>query len=507
MQTARKGLLNIICSFLGQIIIIAIGIIVPRLVVVSYGSEVNGLLTSVTQIFTCFSLFEAGIGAASLQALYAPVVNNDREKIQGIIVATHKFYIKTGILYAVSVILLALFYPFFVKVDISYWTVVGIILFGGLGNCINFLYQGKYRILMEAQGYLFVSTNITTLINVITSLTKVALLMLGYSVLAVQFSCFCINILQMIIYSFFVRKHYSWIEFNTSPDLAAISQKGATLIHQISGIIFYNTDTIFLTLILQNLRVVSVYTMYNNIIQMVNTMLVQIVNGFNFRLGQIFNTDMKKYNKLHHIVEIVSLGSMFSAMTVVYICILPFMRLYTLGVKDVNYINKYYPLFFVLVPIMSYGRNIGNNVVNFAGHFQQTQWKAVLETVLNIVISIAMIRRFGIIGALLGSIIASAYRTVDIILYSYRYLLDGKPWRTIKRWLVCFTIFIIIVINVDENMPIIDSYLKVIFLGGISFILVALVYFSALFMTNRQELHLIYDMLSKYKNNKKNSFL
>ena len=84
------------------------------------------------------------------------------------------------------------------------------------------------------------------------------------------------------------------------------------LIHQISGIIFYNTDTIFLTLILQNLKVVSVYTMYNNIIQMVNTMLVQLVNGFNFRLGQIFNTDKKEYNRLHHIMEVISLGSMFS---------------------------------------------------------------------------------------------------------------------------------------------------------------------------------------------------
>ena len=90
-------------------------------------------------------------------------------------------------------------------------------------------------------------------------------------------------------------------------------------------------------------------------------------------------------------MEIVSLGSLFSVMTVVYICILPFMRLYTVGVDDINYINGLYPIFFVLVPIMSYGRNIGVNVINYAGHFKQTQWRAVIETGLNIVISIAMI--------------------------------------------------------------------------------------------------------------------
>ena len=109
--------------------------------------------------------------------------------------------------------------------------------------------------------------------------------------------------------------------------------------------------------------------------------------------------------------------------------------------EDVNYIDKLYPVFFVLVPIMSYGRNIGNNVVNFAGHFRQTQWRAVTETVLNIVISVVLIWKVGIIGALLGSIIASAYRTVDIIFYAYKHLLEGKPWLTLKRWLVCFIIF------------------------------------------------------------------
>ena len=302
----------------------------------------------------------------------------------------------------------------------------------------------------------------------------------------------------MLIYSFFIKKHYSWLDFNTAPNLEAISQKGATLIHQISGIIFYNTDTIFLTLILQNLKVVSVYTMYNNIIQMVNTMLVQLVNGFNFRLGQIFNTDKKEYNRLHHIMEVISLGSMFSVMTVVYICILPFMRLYTSGVEDVNYIDKLYPVFFVLVPIMSYGRNIGNNVVNFAGHFRQTQWRAVTETVLNIVISVVLIWKVGIIGALLGSIIASAYRTVDIIFYAYKHLLEGKPWLTLKRWLVCFIIFAVIVCTVNQNMLFADSYLKVVLLGGVSLIICICIYFAGLFITNKEEAKAIINMAKNY---------
>ena len=67
MQAAKKGVLNVFYGIIGQLITIALGIVIPRLVLISYGSEVNGLLNSVTQIFAYFSLLEAGVGVASLQ--------------------------------------------------------------------------------------------------------------------------------------------------------------------------------------------------------------------------------------------------------------------------------------------------------------------------------------------------------------------------------------------------------------------------------------------------------
>lgn len=53
---------NIITGFGGQLIAIALGLMVPRLFITSYGSDVNGLLSTITQIFTYMALLEAGIG-------------------------------------------------------------------------------------------------------------------------------------------------------------------------------------------------------------------------------------------------------------------------------------------------------------------------------------------------------------------------------------------------------------------------------------------------------------
>ena len=464
-NAAKNGTINVICGLLGQIITIVLGIVIPRLVLVSYGSEVNGLLNSVTQIFTYFGLLEAGVGVASLQALYAPVATNDRTQIQRVLAATHHFYMKAGTIYILAVVILAFVYPFFVETELAYGLIVGIILFGGLGNCINFLYQGKYKILMQADGHLHVSTNITTIFNVLTSLAKVALLLMGFNVLAVQFSFFVVNILQMLMYLVYVRKHYAWIDLKVEPDNVAIEQKGSTLIHQISGLIFNSTDVVLLTVMTRDLKVVSIYTMYKMVITMATTLIQQIEAGFNFKLGQMYNTDRKQYMVLHHIFEIVYMIMVFAVMTAIYVMIVPFMRLYTAGITDVNYINKWYPLYFVITPLLTYGRTAASDVINFAGHFKQTQNRAIAESVINIVTSIIGIWKFGIFGALLGTFLASFYRTNDIILYVYKHLLKDNPWKTYKRWISCFVIFVLVVVFVNVDNPIYSNYGMVI-LGG-----------------------------------------
>lgn len=498
MQDAKKGILNVIYGFLGQVVIICLGIVIPRLVLVRYGSEVNGLLNSVTQIFTCFSLLEAGVGIASLQALYAPVANGDREKIQGIMAATHRFYRKTGILYALAVAILAFAYPFIVDSDIPYWTIVGIIMFGGLANCINFFYQGKYKILMQAEGYNYISINITTLVNVLTSLAKVVLLLLGYNVLAVQFSFFVINLLQMAVYGIYIHKRYAWIDLKAEPDEKAISQKNATLVHQVSSLIFSNTDALLLTLITRDLKIVSIYTMYNMVIAMATNMIQQVEGGFGFMLGQRYNTDRENYFVLHHIFEILYLVLVFAVMTTIYVFLLPFMRLYTAEINDASYIHTIYPLLFVLTPLLTYGRTAANNIINYAGHFRQTQWRAILESAINIAVSVVGIWKLGIPGALLGTIAASLYRTNDIILYAYKYLIHDKPWRTYMRWLASFAVFGIVVFCIPVDMPYFDSYLKLIAGGCVFGVGSVLVYTLVQTAINPREMKTAFALIRDY---------
>ena len=76
----RKSFLNITIGIGSQILAIALGIVIPRLFLKSFGSEMNGFLNSITQIFAYFSLLEAGVGAATLQALYGPLASKERNQ-------------------------------------------------------------------------------------------------------------------------------------------------------------------------------------------------------------------------------------------------------------------------------------------------------------------------------------------------------------------------------------------------------------------------------------------
>ena len=276
MQAKQKSIINIASGLFGQLMTIACGVLIPRLVMVSYGSEINGLLNSISQIFVYFGLFEAGVGTASVQALYAPVAKNNRDDIQGILAATKKFYFKIGILYFTAVVLLATFYPFLLHTSIPYSKIFLIIFFGGAGNCLCFFYQDKYTVLMSAEGKNYVYTNVTTFITTLTSIAKVILLLMGYNVLAVQFSYFVICFFQVFVYSIYLRKNYSWIDWSAKPNNKAIEQKNSTLVHQIASVVFYNTDPLILTSITHDLKIVSVYTIYNMVTSMVTALVQQL---------------------------------------------------------------------------------------------------------------------------------------------------------------------------------------------------------------------------------------
>ena len=95
---------------------IIVGFIIPQMLIRTYGSQTNGLVTSLTQLVTYINLVEAGISAAAVFALYGPLAKNDMHGVSIIVSSAKRFYYKSGALFVAGSVVLAVAYPIFVSV-------------------------------------------------------------------------------------------------------------------------------------------------------------------------------------------------------------------------------------------------------------------------------------------------------------------------------------------------------------------------------------------------------
>lgn len=506
-MTDSRGIKNAGFGILAQIITFAVGIVIPRLVLVNLGSEANGLLSSVGNILTYMSLLEAGVGTATLQALYKPCATKDRDSANSIMAATDYFYRRTGTIYLFIVLALSVGYTFAVRTEMSRLDVFAVVLLSGLSGVISYFFQGKFKIFLSAEGRNYVNTNIVTIIHVVGSIAKAVLLYTGFGVVAVQISAFALNLVQMTVYTLYMKRHYPWLNVRVKPDLDAISQRNAVLVHQISGLIFSNTDVLLLT-VFAGLKQVSVYSMYAMIYGMVKSLAVVLYNSYTYALGQSYNTDRQRFYRMFDAFEVATMMVTFSLYCICRVLMNPFLELYTAGVNDIRYVDPYLPWLFAVFYLLHNGRTSSGTVIEIAQHFSQTRWRSILESSINLTVSVICVNRFGIYGVLMGTIAALLYRTNDMIIYASR-ILGRSCWITYRRWLLNLALFFALSFALDQISLPAANYLQLLLTAVVVSIAVIGVFVGVNALAERESARYVFNigknMLNSFKGRFKRS--
>lgn len=203
----KRGFRNIFYGLLNLILTSAIALLIPRLVISNYGSEVNGLILSVTQVFAYFSLLEASVGLASIQALYKPISIDDRISVNKILSASNNYFKKSSLYYLISIVILSMIYTNFVNAEVSKTTIVMIIIITGLSGLVSFFFQNKYKILLEAEGKSYVFINLMTLTQLLNNVSRIVLLRFNFSIVSVQSIFLVVSILQSLGLIIYMKKN------------------------------------------------------------------------------------------------------------------------------------------------------------------------------------------------------------------------------------------------------------------------------------------------------------
>lgn len=482
----KKGIINVVIGVLGQLVILALGVLVPRFVLQSYGDEANGLINAIGQIFTYLALIEAGVGQAALQELYGPIVRGDYKKTNEIMSETHKMFRRLTNYYIAFVFVTAVIYPLFVHVSDSknicffgstYWAIFAIILIQGLSNAVTFYVISTIRQLLIADGYNFIIVNITTLIKVLTSVLRIVLINLKINLVLLQVVYLVLAIVEVLIYKAIIRKKYPWLKLDKVSNTEALNQRNAFVVHEICNVIFSSTDVLVLS-IFCDLKVASIYAIYNLVFSAINTLINQVHSGCFYILGQTYNKDEKKYIKVHDIYDTYYIAFVFAMISTVYMCILPFVRLYTDGVTNINYIDEWLPFLFCLIQLLSCCRITSSNLIKIAGHAKQTVLRAITEAVINLGVSLLLVQYIGIYGVLLGTVFALLYRTNDMIVYANVRILKRKPLITYQTIITNCVIFVCIMAIQRVLQLKIDTFMNLFLFAGFFCLGVMVVYFG-----------------------------
>lgn len=460
MTNRKKSIRNLLSAAIGQLIAIAIGFMLPRLYIINFGSEVNGLLNLVNQILMYLSLFEAGVGAVTLQALYGPVARGEQSSINGILSATHRYYKRAGIIYLGALTAVSAVYPLVVKGDIGYITVFLVLFLSGLPSAVSFHAQAKYVLLLKAEGKNYIITNLAALITALVGLAKAALILMGYNVLAVVFVSFLIHLIQAVYITRYIKKHYHSLSVDEEPDYQAISQKNYMLVHQISGMIFQNTDILILSAV-SGLKVVSVYSVYKLVMSQAANLTYIFQSSVDFVLGQTYHTNQAKYIQRIDLFESYFSALNFAMHAVIFYVLHAFVQMYTRG-ADMQYADPKLVYLFVAIELLTIMRMPMLQTINYAGHFKKTTPQTVMESIINVVVSLFAVYKWGIYGVLIGTIVALLYRTNEIIFYANRKLLNRSPLRSYLVYLLNFGAFALAQVIFANIFPPIDGLVSLI---------------------------------------------
>ena len=392
---------------------------------------------------------EAGIGSASIQAMYKPITQKDYNKVNEILSATKSYYLRNGFFFLIGLIAVAFAYPSFVHSKIKFCTIVLLVILSGAPYVVKFFFQGKYTALLTADNRLYVLNIVTNGVHIAANIIKAVLLINHVNIILVQGAFACLYLLQVIIIAIYVHKKYKFLSFSELPDKLALSKSKSALIHEFAYVIFSNTDVLLLTYF-ADLETVSVYSVYNMIFSQITLLLQAITTGSNSGLGQLMAIDHVRYNRVFENFEytfqclagfvLVSVGVMTPS----------FVKLYTINATDANYLLPGLAFLFTEIQILSLIRWPGVGAIKAAGMFKETQYRALAEVAINIVVSILFIKTYGIYGVLLGTIVALLYRTSDVVIFTRKYILKtgvGKAILKTGGLLVSVTVLLLFEFN------------------------------------------------------------
>lgn len=429
----RNATLNISFSILLQIVMFIRGLVIPRLIIPAYGSDVNGLISSITQFLTYISLLEAGVGSIFRTSLYKPLSSGDMEGVSGVVNEQKRFYRKIGLIFIFYVFALCFFYPYIAKTTIAKPYIISCILILSVSTFSEYFVSLPYASLLSADQKVrisYVVSIVYTVINIFVSLFWVTL---KADIRLIYLSMCVIGLLRPLFYVVYVKKYYK-LNKKAKVDKAVLSQRWNGMVHHFAYYIHTNTDVTILTIFIGT-AMVSVYNIYGAIIFGIERIIISIATGSAAGIGNLLETnDRERINKTVDTFEFIQGGVATAIYTITALLLIPFIKIYAEKMTDVNYIQPLFGYALIIAEAVYCFRCIYSTISMNANKYKETQAGAIIECLVNIGVSLVLvlIMEVGLFGVAIGTVVGMTSRYIFEVIFLSKSVIYRPVLKAVK---------------------------------------------------------------------------
>ncbi|EPY2273133.1 lipopolysaccharide biosynthesis protein [Clostridium sporogenes] len=454
----KNSLKNIKYNVVFFIINFILMFLLKRIFIIYLGDEITGLNALFQNIIGFLNIAELGIVNAVTYSLYKPLKEENYNKINSILITYRYIYRLVALFIFVGSIILTLFIQNFINgtsVNISliriYFMLVSLITV--ISYLITYI---QVVIVADQKGYVVSKT-----------LGNFNILKILVQILAIKiYKSYILWILVELIFNFIafecinlkVRKEYKWINLNNTKSLKMLFNENKSIFlntkdlffHKLGFFVLNQTDNLVISAF-TTIKNVMLYSNYLMIINVVKGLLTQIFRAISASIGNLVaeKDDNKSYIIWREIHIIISLLSV-----VVCYCVYKMINLLIQLWIGQDYLLNYATIICIIINLyFSLTRQTIDVFKDAYGIFWDV-WSPILEAIINLIISIYLVKKLGIMGVVIGTNISNFI----IIAFWRPYILfkEGFKSNLFKFYTINFKIAIITMLSLGISNKFID---------------------------------------------------
>lgn len=507
MIDKKKGILNVTVSIFFKIAILIFSILVRRYLIRYLGNEINGLNSLYLSIIGMLSVAELGVGSAITFCMYKPIVENDLEKVSALYRLFTKLYIIIGTIIAVCGFVLMPALPYLAKgydnVDVNLYLTFAIML---ISVVLSYVFSAKTS-LLNAHKNDYITTTITSIGMLLQYCLQIGALIIFKTFTAYLLCRVIAILLQWVMTECITRRRYHKIihqkvALDSETKATVTKSIKAMFMHKIGGILVNTADSIIISAFI-SVAILGKYTNYTTIVtsmvSVISLCFIPLTSIIGHMLVESDKENVNKYFNFFYMLNFI-IGLIFF---LGYYAVID--NLITILFGNDLEMAKSISFVITLNYFIRFMRQTVELFKDASGTFYYDRWKPLVEGILNVVLSIAFVFLFGVVGVIVATVIT----TLLICHVVEPYVLFKHEMKApVKKYYVknygCMLLFTLLLGALHYSMILSDNqWIELFANGGIS-LAYSLAVSAVVVLINKDFRHYAKNFLLRLKRHKNN---